>query len=306
MRTMKVQGVQRFQNSSFKSGLAPADLLYKQELIKGIQQKYQFTPKLESLKSVLAPGELKTLLKQFTEKHFAIGRSDAKFENVINGGFRVNLHSHTRCSDGFMAPADFLEQSRMYADRVAKLSPNDGLPAYTTATTDHNDFKASAQIIAQIAEEPEKYKNLKFVAGCEFMFSDKDSGFKFPAYEVLGLGVNPYDKELVYNIGYFNPISIIPIIKKFGAILSYAHPARFLQGNGVEPKFIEYLKRIGIDAIESRYQYVNLKPTKELQESIDNVKRVALDNNFYETGGTDTHGKNIFFAGSDKYLDVIG
>lgn len=303
---MKIQEVQKSHQPSFKSGLTPADLAYKQALVKGIQRKYQFTPKIESLKSVLAPNELKTLLKQFTEKHFSIGRSDEKFENVINGGFRVNLHSHTRCSDGFMAPADFLEQSRMYADRVAKLSPNDGLPAYTTATTDHNDFKASAAIIAQIAEEPEKYKNLKFVAGCEFMFMDKSSGFEFPAFELLGLGVDPYDGYLVHSTGYFNPIDMIPLVKKYGALLSYAHPARFLQGNGVEPKFIEYLKKIGVDAIESRYQYVNLKPTKELQASIDNIKKVALDNNFYETGGTDTHGKNIFFAGSDKYLDIIG
>jgi hypothetical protein len=69
---------------------------------------------------------------------------------------------------------------------------------------------------------------------------------------------------------------------------------------------IEYLKKIGVDGIESNYQYVNIKPSKELQDSIYNIRRVALENNFYETGGTDTHSKNIFFAGCDNYLDVLG
>ena len=303
---MKISGVRVSQKPNFKSGLTPADLAYKQKLIKGIQQRYQFTPKVESLKSVVAPDELKALLKKFAEKHFKIGKRESEFESAKNGSFRVNLHSHTRCSDGFMSPIEFLEQSKQYADKVAKFNHEDGLPAYTTAVTDHNDFKAGREIIAQIAEEPEKYKNLKFVAGCEFMFLDKQCGFPYTAFELVGLGVNPYNVNLINQTGYFNPIDMIPLVKEDGAVLSYAHPARFLQGNGVNPEFIEYLKKIGVDGIESNYQYVNIKPSKELQDSIDNIRRVALENNFYETGGTDTHSKNIFFAGCDNYLDVLG
>ncbi len=302
---MDVARIQSAPNRTFKAALSPADLVYKQKLIKGIQQKYQFTPKVENLSSVLAPEELKNLLKKFTSKHFSVDANGKKFENIKNGDFRVNLHSHTRCSDGHISPTEFLEQSKAYADRVAKLNHNDNLPPYTTATTDHNDFKASAEIIAQIAEEPEKYKNLKFVAGCEFLFMDKHNGFAFPAFEVVGLGVNPYDKELVYNTGYFNLIDNIPIIKKDGAILSYAHPSRHLQGNGVEPKFMEYLKKIGIDGIESNYQYINFIKTSELEKIIDEVKKTAIKYNLYETGGTDTHGKNIFSARATKYLDEL-
>ena len=43
-----------------------------------------------------------------------------------------------------------------------------------------------------IAEEPKKYKNFKFIPGCEFLFLDNNSGFRFPAFEAVGLGFNPF------------------------------------------------------------------------------------------------------------------
>ncbi|MCM1003226.1 MAG: hypothetical protein NC408_02675 [Candidatus Gastranaerophilales bacterium] len=274
------------------------DIRYKQALIRGIQERYQFTPKIEALNSVLSPNELKVFLRNIPSRFFDVGDS---FENVREGNYRVNLHTHTIKSDGSMTPLEYLEQSVRYADKAAKIK-KDNFPPYISATTDHNNFEASQEVIAMIADEPEKYKNFRFAAGCEFMFLDEESGFKYPAFEAVGLGVNPFAKLFLDK---FNPINIINKIKEFGAVLSYAHPIRYCQGNGQTQAFIDYLKRIGIDGIESNYQYVGFCESSELSEQILESKRIAKENNLFETGGTDTHGSNIFHARAQKILDTL-
>ena len=273
---------------------------YKNALIQGIQRRFQFTPKIEDLDSILTPFELKELLRKIPADFFDFG---ADFKNVKTGNFRVNLHIHTKKSDGSMSPEEYLEQSVRYADEIARLKERDSFPFYISATTDHNNCEASQEVIAMIADNPKKYKNFKFAAGCEFMFLDEQSGFKFPAFEAVGLGINPFSQELLKKISAFNPIKLINKIKEFGAILSYAHPARFAQGNGVHPDFIKYLKRIGINGIESNYQYIGIKSSPELSAQICESKRIAAENDWFETGGTDTHGKNIFHQKAQKIID---
>ena len=267
---------------------------YKEALIQGIQRRYQFTPKVEALNSVLSPDELKLILRRVPASFYDVGDS---FENVKSGNYKINLHVHTEKSDGSMTSQEYLEQSVRYADKIGG--------NYISATTDHNNFEASQEVIAMIADEPEKYKNFRFVAGCEFMFLDENSGFKYPAFEAVGLGINPFCEELLEKLGKFNPINIINKIKEFGAILSYAHPIRYCQGNGVQADFIEYLKRIGINGIESNYQYIGFKDTPELRNQIAESKSIAQKNNWFETGGTDTHGDNIFHSKAQKILDEL-
>lgn len=277
------------------------DIRYKQALIRGVQERYQFTPKIEDLKSILAPEEMKNILRKIPSSFYDVGD---KFVRVKEGNYRANLHVHTTKSDGSMTPEEYLDQSVRYADKVAKVS-KDNFPPYISATTDHNNFEASQEVIAMIADEPKKYKNFRFIAGCEFMFLDENSGFKFPAFEVVGLGINPFSKELLEKLDAFNPINIINKIKEFGAVLSYAHPSRYCQGNGMISEFIKYLQKIGINGIESNYQYLGFVNTPELLEQIRESRQVAKENNWFETGGTDTHGSNIFHIRAQRILDEL-
>lgn len=284
------------------------ELKYKNTLIEGIREKYQFTPKLKDLNSILSPVSLKNILRKAPADYYEVGRfSDniSLFENVKSGKYRINLHVHTNKSDGAMSPAEYLEQSLRYANKVAKLSPKDRFPAYISATTDHNNMEAAQEIVAMIADEPAKYKNFKFVPGCEFMFLDEASGFKFPAFEVIGLGINPFSKSILDVLDKFNPISLIEKIKEFGGVLSYAHPSRYSQGNGLQPEFIKYLINIGINGIESNYQYIGIKHHNDLQAQIVQARKIATENNLYKTGGTDTHGKNIFHSSVQKIIDEL-
>lgn len=231
--------------------------------------------------------------------------SPREFDNIKNGDFRVNLHIHTNKSDGHMSPQEYLEMSKIYADKVAKIHPNSDIPPYMSNTSDHNNIEASKEIIASMAEEPEKYKNFKFVSGSEFMFLDKESSFKFPGFEAMGLGFNPFDAELNQRIQSMNPPELIPTIKKDGGIVSYVHPIKNLQGNGMEPEFIEYLKNKGVNSIEANYQYLSQRNDDSVKQAIEESHRVAEKNNWFKTGGTDTHSGNIFGIRAKNILDEL-
>lgn len=300
-----INSIQPFNTQrSFKAQLSANDLKYKKQLISGIKEHYQFNPTIDDIESVLAPGQVKDILKRFTPKHYVTGENDSLFDNVKKGEYRVNLHVHTMHSDGTMTAAEYLEQSKKYSDKIANLH-NDGLPAYTSAITDHNNITGVQEVIAMIADEPKKYKNFKFIPGCEFMFFDKISGLKFPSFEAVGLGINPFSKEILSKLNDFNPIDMIKTIKESGAVLSYAHPIRHCQKNGYTPEFIKYLKQIGIDGIESNYQYLSFRNRSIIQQEMIEVKKIAKDNNFFETGGTDTHGSNIFHEKAQCILNEL-
>ena len=69
--------------------------------------------------------------------------------------------------------------------------------------------------------------------------------------------------------------------------------------------FIEYLTKIGINGIESNYQYLNFKNTPEIKEEITKSKKIAKEFNLWETGGTDSHCKNIFHPKAQEILDTL-
>ena len=297
---------------TFKQNLHPIDVKYKNAIIKGIQDKFQFSPKLKDLDSVMGPFEFKELLKKLKPQNFSLGKiaygntvTLEDFENINTGLHCVNLHIHTKSSDGSMSVEEYLQQANNYGNKLKKLNNPNSLPYYIGSITDHNNINGVQDAVARIADESITYKNLKFITGCEFLFLDKDCGFKYPAFEALGYCFNPFDKELQNSLSKFISINLIEKIKEFGGILSYAHPIRYCQGNGTNPKFIDYLKKIGIDGIESNYQYLTFKTDKELLNMINGIKKIAVKNGFWETGGTDSHCSNIFHHKAQNFLDEL-
>lgn len=55
---------------TFKQNLHLIDVKYKNAIIKGIQDKFQFSPKLKDLDSVMGPFEFKELLKKLSLRTF--------------------------------------------------------------------------------------------------------------------------------------------------------------------------------------------------------------------------------------------
>ena len=305
------KGVNKKVNPFFRSNLTKSDLAYKKRLIEGLKKNYGIKSSVESLKPILAPDELKHLLKKLSAKDYSLGETPNEtkplteiFANVINRFYRVNLHIHTNNSDGKMSAEEFLEQSSNYANAVAKANSYNRIPPYTTAITDHNNIDGVKKIISMIAQNPDKYKNLKFATGCEFMFYDDKHDLQNPNYEAVGLGFNPFDEELNAVLSKENPVELIEKLKESGAVISYAHPLRFCQKQIFDENFLKYLISIGVNGIETNYQYY-FKNTETITEQRERVQELARKYDLYETGGTDTHGKNIFHDKAEPIMNLV-
>lgn len=174
------------------------DFDFKKELVKSLQAEgISVSP--NALDSVVGPQKFKELVSKFKPSQFRAGLQTSKsnipleefYANSINGDFRVSLHTHSNFSDGKATPEEFIECARKYADKVAKLKKKDDLPPFTIALTDHDNVDGTKEIIKLIAKNPEKYKNLKFVAGCEFSVKNGDKH-----HDITGLALNPFEKNL--------------------------------------------------------------------------------------------------------------
>ena len=153
---------------------------------------------LKDLKSIVGKDEFSDLIKKYKRTDFQAGLQTVEskpleefYKNAIDGNFRVSLHTHSNFSDGKATPEEFLECARKYADKVAAQKHKDGLPPFMIALTDHDSIDGCKEIVRIIAKDPEKYKNLKFVSGCEF--SVKNGDIK---HDITGLALNPFDKGI--------------------------------------------------------------------------------------------------------------
>lgn len=181
-------------------------LVYESKLKDKLQNNFHlFTSKRFSLQKIIAKGLarqfwhfvqtggfkcrcravwIKANINKLKPEHYQVGEK-----------LRANFHLHTIASDGRLTPKEFLKQCTSYANRVFKSGKaNDNLPAFSAAITDYDRVKSSQEVIVLISQEPGKYKNFKFVAGCEFLLH----GYKepHPAFEAVGLGFNLLTKLL--------------------------------------------------------------------------------------------------------------
>ena len=169
---------------------------------KGLKDTFDINCKIEDLASVATPTELKNIINKLQSFQYETGEN-----------FRANFHIHTIASDGCLTAKEFLELCKDWSEYIFKSGKsNDGLPAFSAAITDHNKIDSVKNAIALISQNPDKYKNFKFVSGCEFLFH----GYKKPysAFEAVGLGFNPFDKNLEPLTKDSNQITISLMQKK--------------------------------------------------------------------------------------------
>lgn len=135
---------------------------------------------------VLKAEELKHILRnELKPENFSVGEN---FANIKNGTFRANLHIHTTHSDGRISVSKLLDQAVKYADYRKSIGKND---PFIFAITDHSTINGSKEAIKIISQNPEKFKNIRFVSGIEF---NAHHGSK--QFEIIGYCLNPDDKNL--------------------------------------------------------------------------------------------------------------
>lgn len=280
---MRVLCIQK-NNTNFKNkNLHPVDLAYKKTLQKGLNETYQIKCKIKDLDSIAGPMELKEIIQNLKP-----------FQYEVGDNFRANFHLHTVASDGNLTPKVFLEQCKDWADSIFNRNKNinDPLPPFSAAITDHDRVKSAKETIALISQNPDEYKNFKFVAGCEFLLH----GYKEPhtAFEAVGLGFNPFDKELEPMMKGFASKNQVKDVKKIlasGGVLSWAHP--IITPEKINEDFFAFLKKWGINGVEGNYQYCRWD-----QEYVNEGKKLLtpLIERFkmFVTGGNDSHTHSIF------------
>ncbi|MBP3820928.1 PHP domain-containing protein [bacterium] len=199
--------------------------------------------------------DLKELIKNFTKEDYECGN--------------VNLHIHTKYSDGL---ADFCD--------IAKQAQNK-----TIAITDHNTVQG-------YIDNP----NLNIITGVEF-----DVWYKYIFLHLLAYGIDVHaeclqkfyakdkrgtEKDIVRIFSKRNIIELINSIHKAGGIAVIAHPACCWALN--MDKFIQDLKNIGLDGIEVYYPYPRWRKYMRFA-SVEKIEKIADKYNLIKTGGTDCH-----------------
>jgi len=146
-----------------------------------------FQGKIKKSSIILKADELVNILKNSLKpENFSTGEN---YEHVLDGTFSVNMHMHTNCSDGKMTPAEVLQQAVKYADFRKDLGKED---PFIFATTDHGNIKAPLEIINTISENPDKYKNLRYVPGVEI-----NAFYNNRQFELIGYCINPADENFI-------------------------------------------------------------------------------------------------------------
>ena len=197
--------IQNIKNKS-EALLSQKDINYYNSIISSLNSD-GIKVGIDALKSIVAPDQFNKLVRKFKPEHFQAGKQISKvkaegmsldefYKNAVDGNFRVSLHTHSNYSDGKATVEEFLECARRYADKVASNNKNDGLPPFTIALTDHDCVDGCKEAIKIIAQNPDKFKNLRFVAGCEFSVRNGCHH-----HDITGLALNPFEEKLNKMLG---------------------------------------------------------------------------------------------------------
>ncbi len=175
-----IKGINFRGNLSTLSKNIKESIIYHTELAKALGVKS------DCLKSILAPDELINILKKEAKlENFSLGEN---FENILNGNFRINLHIHTKNSDGNLSVDQILNQAVKYAEYRKSINKSDPV---IIAITDHDGINGTKEAVSIIAKNPEKYKDIKLVLGIEF-----NTQYNSRQLETIGYCINPFNEKL--------------------------------------------------------------------------------------------------------------
>lgn len=165
--------------------LTPDDI-YRKSIL-----KYSGRPEtdFERLRSIIGLEELNKVLSKFKEIDYSTGEN---CENLKKHTYRANLHIHTFQSDGEIDAKKLLDDSANYADEVAVSNPELNEP-FIIAITDHDTLDSVYSIVDEVYSNPEKYKNLRIILGCEMTTLVEDEPEKM--FHMLTYCVNPYEPK---------------------------------------------------------------------------------------------------------------
>jgi histidinol phosphatase-like PHP family hydrolase len=162
---------------------------YTQMLADGVGKLLKAKIKPENLSCVATKDELLEILPKLKECNYQYNN-----ENLENGIFKADLHSHSNFSDGTGEVEDLLNQAAEYGNELYEKTNE----KFIFALTDHDGVDGVKKALCYIAKDPEKFKNIKFVPGSELSFAHaaNKTGNPTETDEVLAYCINPFSKPV--------------------------------------------------------------------------------------------------------------
>jgi len=158
--------------------VALSSVISPAKTISQISNNLPFREKLASALSVdlcrkITPQDLRAVMTKeefFKEIPLLSPQNFVKTsENIKNGIFLADLHSHTNFSDGNITVADLMSQAATYGDYLNKLNGK----KFIFALSDHDGIEGTKEALRLIASNPAKYENIKFIPASEISFQVK-------------------------------------------------------------------------------------------------------------------------------------
>lgn len=212
------------------------DIEYKQDLAKAIGCP------AKDLCAVMGEQELRyTLQNIVNEKNFTLGLGH---ENVKQGIFSINLHIHTKYSDGNFEIAELLDHAVEYANKRRILGHKD---PFILAITDHDTLEGSQNAVKLIAQNPEKYSNIRFVPGIELNSYFITENNRKKQLEIHAYCINPFVfSKYVDNIRQTNLKYIHEILENYSKITleDLRKVAKYVRAGGSPALMSEVLPHI--------------------------------------------------------------
>ena len=208
--------------------------------------------------------DYKELIKSFTK------------ENFLNN---VNLHIHTKFSDGELSVEELLKQAR---DKGFEY----------IAVTDHNTVNAYLE--TDLLNENFVITGVEFDCWCGYVFIhllaygiDVNSEFLKP---FLAKTKAETEGDFIRLFSKRNVPKLIEAIHKAGGIVVLAHPACYwaISLEGLVKKLMSY----GLDGIEVYYPYKRHRGIIKFHTA-HAVEKIADKYKLIKTGGTDLHGEEL-------------
>ena len=219
----------------------PFDIDYRKTLLKAMEHGES---NYARLRPVMGPQEYRSVIEKFSNSPSCytpgttlttFAQDDYELNGIINRTFRASLHNHTIYSDGRMTVRELLEQSAKYADNVvAKIKNQTNVKAadapFTIAITDHDTLDGCKEAVKIIAQNPQKYKNIRVILGVEITAENRMLGDKLKKpvhlHYVIN-AINPFDSNLnkfIDNKKAERKRLMELLIDKCSALIANKHP----------------------------------------------------------------------------------
>lgn len=161
---------------------------YRESLARGLSEYTGKKVNAKNLSCVVNKEEFTDIISGLKRENYICTP-----ENMEKGIFRADLHSHSNFSDGKGDVSQLLDEAAKYGDSLFEKTKN----KFVFALTDHDGVEGVKKALEIISENPDKFKNIKFVPGAELSYVLKSPKAMTPTKtsEILAYCVNPFDKK---------------------------------------------------------------------------------------------------------------